>query len=121
MLFRSTIQGHTVLVGNAKLLAEEQIQPPPRLDHPELETATPVYLVVDQTVAAVIYAADALRPDSRQLVAELHRRGIQAHMLTGDVASVAHAVARRLGLSSEEVHAEALPDEKAELVKKLAE
>jgi hypothetical protein len=42
-------------------------------------------------------------------------------MLTGDVASVAHAVARRLGLSSEEVHAEALPDEKAELVKKLAE
>lgn len=117
----ATIDGHTVLVGNAKLLAEEEIMSPPRLDHPELETATPVYLVVDQTVAAVIYAADALRPDSRQLVAELHRRGIQAHMLTGDVASVAHAVARRLGLSSEEVHAEALPDEKAELVKQLAE
>jgi cation transport ATPase len=109
------------LVGNAKLLGEEKIQPPARLDHPELETATPVYLVVDSQVAAVIYAADSLRPDSRQLVAELHRRGIQAHMLTGDVASVAHAVARRLGLTPEEVHAEALPDQKAELVKKLAE
>jgi len=115
------IDGHGVLVGNAKLLKEEGIATPALLDHPELETATPVYLVLDQAVAAVIYAADALRPDSRQLVAELHRRGIQAHMLTGDVASVAHAVARRLGLSSEEVHAEALPDEKAELVKKLAE
>jgi cation transport ATPase len=117
----ATIEGHTVLVGNAKLLAEENLDPPARLDHPELETATPVYLVVDNSVSAVIYAADALRPDSRQLVAELHRRGIQAHMLTGDVASVAHAVAKRLGLSPEEVHAEALPDEKAELVKKLSE
>jgi hypothetical protein len=42
-------------------------------------------------------------------------------MLTGDVASVAHAVAKRLGLAPEEVHAEALPDEKALLVKRLAE
>lgn len=117
----ASIDGHTVLVGNAKLLAEENLAPPARLDHPELETATPVYLVVDNSVSAIIYAADALRPDSRQLVAELHRRGIKAHMLTGDVASVAHAVAKRLGLSPEEVHAEALPDAKAELVKQLSE
>jgi soluble P-type ATPase len=103
------------------LLAEENLEPPARLDHPELETATPVYLVVDNSVSAIIYAADALRPDSRKLVAELHRRGIKAHMLTGDVASVAHAVAKRLGLSPEEVHAEALPDAKAELVKQLSE
>jgi soluble P-type ATPase len=103
------------------LLAEENLEPPARLDHPELETATPVYLVVDNSVSAIIYAADAIRPDSRQLVAELHRRGIKAHMLTGDVASVANAVAKRLGLSPEEVHAEALPDAKAELVKQLSE
>jgi soluble P-type ATPase len=61
-----------------------------------------------------------IRPDSRQLIAELHRRGIQTHMLTGDIAPVAHAVAESLGLAPEEVHAEALPDEKAELVKQLA-
>jgi soluble P-type ATPase len=72
-------------------------------------------------VAAVFYAADQLRPDSRDLVAELHRRGIQAHMLTGDVASVANAVAAELGLQPDEVHAEALPDQKAELVKQLSE
>ena len=38
-------------------------------------------------------------------------------MLTGDIAPVAHAVAARLGLRPDEVHAEALPDQKAELVK----
>ncbi|MFM8525402.1 MAG: heavy metal translocating P-type ATPase [Cyanobacteriota bacterium] len=115
------IKGHSVLVGNAKLLREEQLEPAtPSLD-PELETATPVYLAVDGRVVAVIYAADALRPDSPAMVAELHRRGIQAHRLTGDVSSVAHAVARRLGLQPAEVHADALPDQKATLVQELSQ
>ena len=117
----ATIQGHQVLVGNAKLLREENLEPATPSVDPELETATPVYLAVDDTVVAVIYAADALRPDSQAMVAELHRRGIQAHMLTGDVSSVAHAVAKRLGLRPEEVHADALPDEKAKLVQQLSQ
>jgi heavy metal translocating P-type ATPase len=115
------IQGHQVLVGNAKLLREEKLEPATPSVDPELETATPVYLAVDGKVVAVIYAADALRPDSQAMVAELHRRGIQAHMLTGDVSSVAHAVAKRLGLRPEEVHADALPDEKAKLVQQLSQ
>ena len=117
----ATIHGHQVLVGNAKLLREEQLEPATPSVDPELETATPVYLAVDGTVVAVIYAADALRPDSQAMVAELHRRGIQAHMLTGDVSSVAHAVAKRLGLRPEEVHADALPDEKAKLVQEFTQ
>ncbi|CAK6692644.1 Potassium-transporting ATPase ATP-binding subunit [Synechococcus sp. CBW1107] len=116
----ATIAGHQVLVGNAKLLREEQLETATPSVDPELETATPVYLAVDGKVVAVIYAADALRPDSQAMVAELHRRGIQAHMLTGDVSSVAHAVAKRLGLRPEEVHADALPDEKARLVQELS-
>ncbi len=117
----ATIAGHQVLVGNAKLLREENLEPATPSVDPELETATPVYLSVDGKVVAVIYAADALRPDSQAMVAELHRRGIQAHMLTGDVSSVAHAVAKRLGLRPEEVHADALPDEKARLVQQLSQ
>jgi soluble P-type ATPase len=108
------------LVGNARLLREEGLEPSEASQDPRLATATPVYLAVDGRLEAVLYAADAIRPDSRQLIHELHRRGIQAHMLTGDVAAVAHAVAERVGLAPEEVHAEALPDQKAELVKSLA-
>ncbi len=115
------IGGQTVLVGNARLLREEGLTPAAPSSDPRLATATPIYVAVDGVVEAVIYAADAIRPDSRQLIEELHRRGIQAHMLTGDVAAVAHAVAERLGLAPEEVHAEALPDQKAELVKALAQ
>ena len=117
----AVIDGHRVLIGNAKILRDESLDVPEL--HPEqaLRSSTPIYLAVDDVVAAVFYAADQLRPDSRDLVAELHRRGIQAHMLTGDVASVANAVAAELGLQPDEVHAEALPDQKAELVKQLSE
>ena len=115
------IGGQTVLVGNARLLREKGLKPGAPSGDPRLATATPIYVAVDGVVEAVIYAADAIRPDSRQLIEELHRRGIQAHMLTGDVAAVAHAVAERLGLAPEEVHAEALPDQKAELVKAFAQ
>jgi len=115
------IGGHTVLVGNGRLLREEGLEPALASSDPRLATATPIYVAVDGVLEAVIYAADAIRPDSRQLIEELHRRGIQAHMLTGDVAAVAHAVAERLGLAPEEVHAEALPDQKADLVKALAQ
>ena len=115
----ATIDGHEVLVGNGKLLEAMDVDVPNHPNDKELETATPVYLVVDKKISAILYTEDALRRDSRELVAELHRRGIQTHMLTGDVSSVAHAVARRLGLAEEEVHAEALPDEKANLVKRL--
>jgi heavy metal translocating P-type ATPase len=117
----AVIDGQSVLIGNAKILREEGLTVPELHPDQALQASTPVYLAVDGTVAAVFYAADQLRPDSRALVAELHRRGIQAHMLTGDVASVAHAVAAQLGLEPNEVHAEALPDQKAELVKQLAD
>jgi heavy metal translocating P-type ATPase len=117
----AVIHGRHVLVGNARMMEEAGITLPPASDDPHLEAATPVHLVVDGQPRAVIHAADALRPDSAALVAELHRRGLQAHMLTGDVAPVAHAVARRLGLRPEEVHADALPDEKARVVRELSD
>ena len=117
----AVIDNQSVLIGNARILHDEGLAIPALHPDQALRASTPIYLAVDGVVAAVFYAADQLRPDSRALVAELHRRGIQAHMLTGDVASVAHAVAQELGLQPDEVHAEALPDQKAELVKLLSE
>lgn len=117
----AVIDGHQVLIGNARLLHEEGLSEPKLPERSELNASTPIYLAVDGAMAAVFHAADELRPDSKALVQELHRRGIEAHMLTGDVATVAHAVAERLGLYPEEVHAEALPDQKAELVKSFKE
>ena len=73
-------------------------------------------LDVDGVLVGIHYALDRVRPDTPDLIAELHRRGVEAHMLTGDIGKVAHAVAKEIGLKPEEVHSDALPDQKAELV-----
>ena len=71
----AVIDGHQVLVGNARMMEEAGVALPPASRDPRFDVATPVHLVVDGQPHAVIHAADALRPDSAGLVAELHRRG----------------------------------------------
>ena len=110
------VNGQTVLLGNSKLLEEERVEIPSFESDPKLRVATPIYLSVNGRLASIHYALDQVRPDTADMIAELHRRGIEAHMLTGDIAPVAHAVAKDIGLKPEEVHSDALPDQKAELV-----
>ena len=112
----ASINGQSILLGNSKLLLEEGIEIPSSHGSAELDVATPIFLAIDGRLAAIHYALDRIRPDTCDMIAELHRRGIEAHMLTGDIAPVAHAVASQIGLSADEVHADALPDQKAHLV-----
>ena len=111
------IYGKRVLLGNFKLLEDEGVVLPVFTARPDLSVATPIYLAIDGSLACIHYALDQIRPDTCDMIAELHRRGIEAHMLTGDIATVAHSVAESIGLQPHEVHADALPDQKAELVK----
>ena len=76
-----------------------------------------IYLVEDGRVLAVFAIADQVRAESREAVARLQARGIEVVMLTGDAESVAQHVARELGIAT--VFAEVLPEQKAELVKRL--
>lgn len=111
--------GRTVLVGNRRLLREEGIDPPPLSRKPELRIATPIMVAVDGRLAGVLYVADQLRPDSIELLEALKQRGISSHLLTGDAEAVALQVGAQLGLSRSQIHAEALPDIKAEVVRRL--
>ena len=114
----ATVNGQTILLGNSKLLIDEGVEIWSVESKPELDVATPIYLAVDGLLVGIHYALDRVRSDTPAMIAELHRRGIEAHMLTGDIASVAHAVASDIGLQPHEVHSDALPDQKAELVQK---
>jgi soluble P-type ATPase len=76
-------------------------------------------VAVDGRLAGVLYVADQLRPDSIELLEALKQRGISSHLLTGDAEAVALQVGAQLGLSRSQIHAEALPDIKAEVVRRL--
>src|SRR6266481_4116909 len=78
---------------------------------------SPVICVVNNTVYAVIAISDPIKPTSKTAVDLLKRRGISVVMVSGDSRKGAEAVAAEVGI--EDVLAEVLPSQKADLVKKL--
>jgi Cu+-exporting ATPase len=117
---RATVDGRTVLVGSARLLAGGGV------DSAALETAaadlsaqgkTPVLAAVDGEPAGVLAVADPIKEDSAAAVAALRRLGVDVVMLTGDNARTAAAIARQAGIAR--VLAEVLPGHKAAEIQRL--
>jgi Cu2+-exporting ATPase len=83
----------------------------------ETSGQTVVYLVEGQKVAAAFALADAIRPESREAVQELHSMDVRVAMLTGDSEAVARDVAEQLGI--DEYFAEVLPEHKDQKIAEL--
>jgi Cu2+-exporting ATPase len=117
---RATVDGHTVLVGNRKLMSDNQLALNglgERAASLEGAGRTVIYTAVDGKPAGIIAIADAIRPTSKQAVAELTKLGVQVAMLTGDNRATAERIAGELGIQT--VFAEVLPGQKADKVKEL--
>jgi P-type Cu2+ transporter len=111
---QAEVEGVTVAVGGPALLRQLGLAEPEALAG-ELEGwrgrgAAVLYVVRDDKVVGALSLEDAVRPESRQAVEELHRLGRRVVMLTGDARQVAEAVAATLGV--DEVLAEVLPEDK---------
>jgi Cu+-exporting ATPase len=112
--------GHTVLLGNRRLLEERGIPLyplEPQAEALEQEGKTVLFLAVEGRLAALIAVADTLRETAPLAVRELQGMGLRVAMLTGDNRRTAHAIARQVGI--EMVMAEVLPWEKARAVEGL--
>lgn len=79
-----------------------------------------LYVGVDGEFQGVISYTDPLRPESAAVIRELQTAyGMSIHLLTGDSQQRAIAVAHKLGIPLSRVHAEAFPEQKAEIIRKL--
>ncbi|MFI1969805.1 copper-translocating P-type ATPase [Streptomyces cinnamoneus] len=118
---QGVVDGHVVLVGREKLLAEWVIELPAELAAAkaaaEAEGRTAVAVAWDGRARGVLTVADKVKDTSAQAVAELRRLGLTPVLLTGDNKAVAEAVAREVGI--DEVIAEVLPQDKVDVVKRL--
>jgi Cu+-exporting ATPase len=76
-----------------------------------------ILAAVDGVPAGLLGVADPVKVSTPEAIRLLHTAGIRLVMLTGDGRSTAGAVARRLAI--DEVHAEVLPEQKREVVRKL--
>lgn len=114
------VEGHRVVVGNRRLMADEGIDVTElsgRRDELAAEGRTAVHVGVDGRAVAVIALADAVRETSARAIRELHELGAQVVMLSGDNQVTAERVAARLGIDT--VIGEVLPADKAAKVAEL--
>ncbi|USQ86835.1 heavy metal translocating P-type ATPase [Streptomyces phaeoluteigriseus] len=118
---QGVVEGHAVLVGREKLLAEWVIELPGELAEAraaaEADGRTAVVVAWDGEARGVLTVADAVKETSAEAVAGLRALGLRPVLLTGDNRLVAETVARAVGI--DEVIAEVLPQDKVDVVKRL--
>jgi Cu+-exporting ATPase len=117
---QGTVDGRHVAVGNRPLMQEIEVDSDEWAERAESlreEGQTVIFVAVDRTMAGLLGIADPIKESTEQAVNLLHESEVEIVMLTGDSRTTAEAVARKLGI--DRVEAEVLPDQKAEIVKKL--
>ena len=81
--------------------------------------ATIVGLAVGDELAGLFAIRDRLKANAATVVGKLQQRGLEIYLVSGDNWQTATSIARQAGIAAENVFAESLPEQKAELVKKL--
>lgn len=114
------IEGHRVIVGNRRIMADAAIDTA-AFDH-EVERlrsdgGTAVYVALDGKAAGVIAVADPIKATTASALRKLADSRVHIIMLTGDNVTTAKSVAAKLGIS--DVKADVLPEDKAKIVQDL--
>ncbi|WP_345964223.1 heavy metal translocating P-type ATPase [Streptomyces sp. BRB040] len=120
---QGVVEGHAVLVGREKLLAEWAMELPAGLARAktaaEQAGRTAITVAWDGEARAVLEVADAVKETSAEAITRLRGLGLTPVLLTGDNKAVAASVAREVGIDAEHVVAEVLPQDKVAVVKRL--
>ncbi|MCK2214342.1 heavy metal translocating P-type ATPase [Actinomadura sp. ATCC 31491] len=115
------VDGHAVLVGRPRLLAEWPQHLPAdlaaKLEEEQAKGRTVVAVGWDGKARALLVVADVVKPTSKEAIAQLRALGLTPVLLTGDNEAVARTVAAEVGI--DEVIAEVLPADKVDVVKRL--
>jgi len=121
---KAVVNDRKIVAGNRKLMKNENIALSSATEHyavtREKAGNSAIFIAVDGEIDGIISIADQIRDDAKKALTQMRENGIKKIvMLTGDNKHTAEAVATELGL--DEFHAELLPEDKVEYVKKLKE
>ncbi|MBE6024173.1 MAG: copper-translocating P-type ATPase [Cellulosilyticum sp.] len=114
------IEGKEILLGNKKMLIERKIGVETlevQANQLANEGKTPMYIAIEGQLEGIIGVADTLKATSKKAIEALHQMGIKVAMITGDHQQTAEAIARQVGI--DQVLAEVLPEDKAQVVANL--
>ena len=113
--------GEKYLIGNKKLMLENNIKIENEKDEQELVSDGNSILFVSSNnkIVALIGVKDILKENVKEVIKKLKQRKINLVMLTGDNEKTAEIIAKEIGI--EKVISNVTPKEKAEQIKKLKE
>ncbi len=115
-----TVNSKKVQLGNKALMTDAGLDLSHLVEKAEAlraEGQTVMFVAIDGKSAGFIGVADPIKATSPDAIEALHKLGIKVIMLTGDSATTAKAVAKKLNI--DEVIAEVLPEQKVEAIVKL--
>jgi P-type Cu+ transporter len=115
-----SVAGRRVLIGNTHLLHEFGIENDMQSERAEVlrrQGQTVFFVVVDGESVGLLGVMDPVKDSAVEAIRMLHLDGIRIVMATGDNRVTADAIARKLGI--DEVHAEILPEQKGDVVRRL--
>ena len=115
---RGKIEGHEVSLGNLALMEELKINvgDVAQAEKFRADGQTVMFITLDGKVAGLLGVADPIKVSTPEAIRQLHEDGMRIVMLTGDSRTTANAVAAKLNI--DEVVAEVLPNQKADVVKR---
>lgn len=109
-----------IAAGNVRLMDELGAKAPAGLaEQFAAEGKTPLFFAKNGELVGTIAVADKVKETSAEAITALRKLGVDVRMLTGDNRVTAEAIARRVGLSSEQVIADVLPADKERHVREL--
>ena len=111
---------NAIAAGNVRLMDELGAKVPADLaEQLAAEGKTPLFFAKNGELVGTIAVADEVKETSAEAIAALRKLGVDVRMLTGDNRVTAEAIARRVGLTSEQVIADVLPADKERHVHEL--
>ena len=118
---RGTVAGSAAAIGNRAMMLQEMAIAendfPPNDDALRQEGQTVVYVALNGRLVGLLGVADPIKESTRAAIAALHAEGLRVLMVTGDNKTTANAIAQQLSI--DQVYAEVLPENKAQIVRSL--
>ncbi|MGN1343183.1 MAG: metal-transporting ATPase, partial [Traorella sp.] len=116
---KGVINGQKVIGGNLRFMKENNVdvhETEIQVEKLANEGKTPLLFAKEDKIIGIIACMDTIKETSKKAISNLQKQGIKVVMVTGDHPQAAHAIQQQVGV--DEIIAEVLPHEKAEMVKK---
>jgi Cu+-exporting ATPase len=117
---RGEIGAQTVLLGAARLMAQENVDITPLAERAQKlaeQGRSPLYLAVDGQLVALLAVADKAKQGAREMISALKAQGVRVAMISGDAQDAANAIGQELGI--DQIIAEVMPKGKVDALHSL--